>query len=154
MIPWWLKLAALAALALFLLGLKAAYDHGHEQRGYAKRADEDAPLTAICEGLKLGTSQCAGALRQSLADVAQLRANVDGLEKTLREQTLASQRLADAGTRARAAAAAAQKQADDDALFYAERLKDLRARIDHPSEDPNADADRVLRDYARELRRN
>jgi len=144
----WIKLGAVIAIVLFAIGY---YKHV-EGLGYDKRRAEDEPaLTACSESLEARTAKdCADAILKMVADSAQLKLNVDGLEKTIREQNLSLQPLADAQAKAKALADAAAKEADSNALFYAERLKSLRSRIDHPSQDPNADTDRTLRDYARD----
>lgn len=138
------------AAALVLFGLKSSYD---ERRRDEARA-EFAPVMTACDTSLQAKSikACTAAITQAAADLAQAKANGALLERRIGEQNDAIQRQAAAIAKAKAASAAANKQADDDAAFYAERLKGLRQNLEHPSGDPNADADRLLRDLARRLR--
>lgn len=140
----WIKLGAAIALVMFAIGY---YKHV-ENIGYKKHEAEVKPLTDVCDAKHLRIVACAEQIDQSFADVAQLKINNDGLQKTINEQNLSLTRLADAASKAKAAAAAAMKQSDEDAVFYTERLKGLQQHIDHPAQDPNADADHILRALA------
>lgn len=141
-----LEVYAVIALALFALGLKHNYDEHRRDEG---RAEFAAVATACHDALTADSpSSCAAAIGQTVADNAQLKTNVDGLQKTIDTQNLSLQRLADAGNRARANAAAASKQAEANAADYAKRQEALRPNIEQPAKDPNADADRILRALA------
>jgi len=141
-----LEFLALAALVLFAFGLKHSYDERRRSEG---RAEFAAVSVACADELAAHTpKECALAVRQSVADGAQLKSNNATLAATIGRQNDAVKGLADAGTKARAAALAAQKQSDDDAVFYAERLAGLKQNLQYPSKEPNADADRILRALA------
>lgn len=140
----------IAFVMLAFFGAKAGYDNKHEAIGAARVTAKDAPVMALCtEPLRASRPpDCAAAIRQAVADVAQLKQNNAALTAMIGQQNAALAKLGDATAKARAAATAANKEADDNAVFYTERLKGLRENLDHPSGDPNADTDRILRALA------
>lgn len=82
MIPWWLKLAALGALVLVLLGLKHAYDEGKRDEGRAEvQAKWDADKAARIRAFSDMTSkwateqQRADALQKEKDDARNIAAN-------------------------------------------------------------------------------
>jgi hypothetical protein len=110
----------------------------------------DAPVMLLCQTPlnAHGAKDCAAKIQQSVADVATLAANNHDLTATIGRQNDAMNTLALAGIKARADARAAQKQSDDDAEFYVQRLQGLKQNLQYPSKEPNADADRILRALA------
>jgi len=110
----------------------------------------DAPVMMLCQtALQAhGVKDCAAKIQQTVADLAQEKQNNATLTTTVGHQNTAVSALTDAAARAKAAADAANKQADDDAVFYAERLQGLKQNLANPSKDPNADTDRILRALA------
>jgi hypothetical protein len=112
----------------------------------------DAPVMLLCQTPlnAHGVKDCAAKMQQSIADVATLTTNNKTLTDSIAAANAKVQTFADAAKQAKAAADLANKQADEDAAFFTQRLLTLKANLQHPSENPNADADRILRDYARD----
>jgi len=110
----------------------------------------DAPVMMLCQTplQAHGVKDCVAKIQQTVADLAQEKQNNATLTTTVGHQNTAVSALTDAAARAKAAADAANKQADDDAVFYAERLAGLKQNLANPSKDPNADTDRILRALA------
>src|SRR5579862_3546036 len=143
-----LGLEILAGLAIAAFG--AAVYHHVWHNGYVSAQADDAPVMALCKA-PIGaftTKGCAQSITQSFADVATLKANNKTLTDSIAAANQKVQAFAVAAAKAKASADAANKQADEDATFFTERLESLKSSLAHPSADPNADTDRILRALA------
>lgn len=141
-------IAAGVLLAAIGGGAWALISH-YEGEGYDKRSAEVAPITSLCDELKHRDAKaCASAFTQALTDNEQLAGNNALLEDRITHQNTELDKLAKAGAAARARAAKAEQDSAANAAGYANRITELQSRIDQPSEDPNAEADRILRALA------